>query len=309
MKRNYIKLIGLLVSAFMMVFVLNGVAFASSNEVLKTQETDAKQAVEQFERMYKNDLEEINNTKKLEAEDKKIVAQFKKYIDEKMHKDGLNSAKFNDRVLRQKYNEKYVSEFVEHAIKTGLISDIDISSSDIDFNSVESKSGLLTKYELRAQWYAASLLMSAAGLEYTGFFMRNSLRDNPSDLVYSSNSEISGIIKNSRVYKDKMDAFKENVSGSYYKDSSDRALTKQNSTVDMYLALHKVKYLFEATRINVKEWEVFALITDRYNFEYWNYEGNVPDQVVVYINNCAALAQELGAIVPYDINIYIDDYI
>jgi len=45
------------------------------------------------------------------------------------------------------------------------------------------------------------------------------------------------------------------------------------------------------------------------NLEYWNFNdvSSVPDAFVTLINNYAAASMELGAIVEYNINIYIVD--
>jgi hypothetical protein len=116
---------------------------------------------------------------------------------------------------------------------------------------------------------------------------------------------------NSDAYETEMDSFKsqlDQVAGDYYSEWGSMSLTSSNSTTDMYLALHNVGYLMAAEKIN-GDWDIYIWVYDTYDFEYWNFNdvSSVPDAFVTLINNYAAASMELGAIVEYNINIYIVD--
>ena len=294
----------LIIVTLLSQFIFCGSVFASEIPDAKLSkieiETKYKQDVEMIKNLHDSAKKEKQSIQKLEAEHQRLVKEFERYIDEKLSKDGVDPIKF-----RQIYKEKYVKEFVEFAIRTGLISNISIEP-EVEINSS------FTKDFLRSQWYIASLLMDEVGLKYTSLFLQHSLCDNPSMLQYDEGTELSDIIKNSQAFQVVLDNFKQKLDtcdDNYYVESDSFALNSDNSSEDMYLALHNVNYLLTAELDESEEWQINALISDLYNYEYWNYggSGSVPHEVVTIINNYAAASLELGAIVQYEIRVFISD--
>ena len=81
--------------------------------------------------------------------------------------------------------------------------------------------------------------------------------------------------------------------------------TTLNSTTDLHLAYNKVSYVASGTKSNGK-WTLTIKFKDTYNFEKQAWENAMTDNVVVTaLNNYAAYAQDIGAIVPYDITVTV----
>lgn len=135
--------------------------------------------------------------------------------------------------------------------------------------------------------------------------MVHSAQAKPSQLSFQKGSKISNSIKGSSVFKDRLKSFTSNLpkNGKYYSESGSFSLTSSNSSKDLYLALHKVKYFMAAEKKN-GVWTIYTNIADTYDFQYWN-KGDAPNVFVQLANNYGALAMESGEINPFNVNVYI----
>lgn len=159
------------------------------------------------------------------------------------------------------------------------------------------------RYQL-SRWAEALI---DAGLPMSGSFLFQSLADSPSDLTYQAGDDYSNRVKSSSVMKNFIKNFRSELpsSGNYYSKSGSLTL---NSPKDLYLSLNKVSYLAGAEKVG-STWTVYVRVYDTYDFERANYTtaNGVPSAFVTWVNNYAVDAQDAGAIVPYNIVIYIKD--
>lgn len=78
-----------------------------------------------------------------------------------------------------------------------------------------------------------------------------------------------------------------------------------NSTTDLHLAYNKVSYYVTGIKSN-GVWTLTITFRDTYDFEKQAWENAMTDNVVVTaLNNYAAYAQDIGAIVPYGITVTV----
>lgn len=164
----------------------------------------------------------------------------------------------------------------------------------------------VTKSFLRGQWNTGASILISSGFVMTGTFLRNSLNDNASRLMYPNNSSFSNSIKYSPEFQKRLTYFQSllsRTSSSYYSQNSSFSLENNK---DQFLALHNVGVQFAAQKSN-GTWNIIATVNDVYNFEYWNYTSSngLNNAFVTLVNNYAADSQRLGAIVPYSIAFYI----
>lgn len=81
--------------------------------------------------------------------------------------------------------------------------------------------------------------------------------------------------------------------------------TTLNSTEDLHLAYNKISYTIYGTKTN-NVWTMRVVFNDTYDFEKAPWKNAMTSSAAVTaINNYAAYAQSLGAIVPYDIKVTV----
>lgn len=247
-----------------------------------------------LEAKYKADLEFVkdmiqsqeDNATSLYEEIERINAEFKSYITSK------SNMKYNDSIPLDVI-EQYKEDFLDYGDELGIF---------------EPQSSGFTVGFLRAQWAVGASTLSLFGFTHTAATLSHSLQDNPPTLVYQTGSGMSEDIKDSNAFTTVANSFKNSLpsSGQYYSIDSSFALTSSNSSNDLYLSLHLVRYLMAAEKVG-NTWNIYTLIYDTYDFEHQNFAGIAPSAFVTLVNNYAAESQELGAIVPYLIQIYIED--
>ncbi|ADM69352.1 hypothetical protein GMA19_01521 [Paenibacillus polymyxa E681] len=153
--------------------------------------------------------------------------------------------------------------------------------------------------------------MEVYGLNYSANMLNWSLQDNPGTYTRLSNSGFSTDLKNTVKIQNILDAFKtklSSVSGTSYSVNNSVGLTTSNSTQDFYLALHNVNYEIAANKSNGR-WDIQMYITDKYDFAYQNITSasGFKSAFVRIVNNYAQYYQTYGAIVPYNVRIFIND--
>ncbi len=78
-----------------------------------------------------------------------------------------------------------------------------------------------------------------------------------------------------------------------------------NSTTDLHLAYNNVNYSATGVKSNGK-WTLTITFTDTYDFDAQSWKNAMTDNALVTIlNNYAAYAQSIGAIVPYNVTVTV----
>ena len=176
-------------------------------------------------------------------------------------------------------------------------------------NSIENESiapkWSISKGELRDNFATVVKAGKAAGYTTASYFLDHSLNDSPSDLFYSASTSVAKQIQNSSEYSTILKSVSstlKNVTGNSYSKSGSTTL---RSTTDLHLAFNKVDYKVTATKSS-NTWTVKIVFTDIYDFDdvpWLSYGSSLSSLAVNYINNYAALAQSMDAIVPFDISV------
>lgn len=189
--------------------------------------------------------------------------------------------------------QKTVEEFVQYAVDQGVIQDEPVQKAAI------------TKAVVRAEFKAVVAGGNAAGYTTAAAFLNHSLQDTPSNLSYSSGTTYSDQIKKSSEYKSILNKFKSDVKGKKLTQRTTSGSTTLNSTTDLHLAYNKVSYTAYGTKKN-STWTLNVVFTDTYDFEKESWKNAMTSNAAVTaINNYAAYAQSLGAIVPYKISVTV----
>ena len=78
-----------------------------------------------------------------------------------------------------------------------------------------------------------------------------------------------------------------------------------NSTTDLHLAYNNVNYSATGVKSN-GTWTLTITFTDTYDFDAQSWKNAMTDNALVTIlNNYAAYAQSIGAIVPYNVTVTV----
>ncbi|MCQ2525006.1 MAG: hypothetical protein MJ123_11770 [Lachnospiraceae bacterium] len=186
---------------------------------------------------------------------------------------------------------KKLEGFTNYAVEAGII------------NDTLAQKAVLTKAVVRAEFK-----LVVAGGELCKFttastFLNHSLQDSPSDLSYGSSSSIAKQLTDSSEYTTILNEFKRSVTGKNVTSKSYTGSTTLNSSKDLHLAYNKVSYSVEGKKKNNK-WTVKITFTDTYDFESQAWKNAMTDsKIVTILNNYAAYAQKIGAIVPFNITV------
>jgi|GEM_PF-2186691 len=231
----------------------------------------------------------------------KLGEEYNTFIEEKIKKDKKDP---NDFAVREEYAKKYIIEFSNNVIQKGSFIFDSISGG----TSAIVPDPNLTKNFVRSQWIIGAGILNAAGYPIAAQCLYNSLQDNPPTLTSEVGGNASNQVKNTKACEKLLSDFKsklEKQTGKYYSESGSMTLTEDNATKDLFLALHKVGTLTAAEKIN-GTWNIYLWVYDTYDFEWSNY-SDITNEFVLLVNNYATISQAIGAIVPYPINIYIQD--
>ena len=191
--------------------------------------------------------------------------------------------------------QESVEGFIQYAVDQGLINDTPAERTSI---------GIVT---YRALFRIAADAGEALGFTTGAHFLRHSIQDAPSNLVYNASSAYAAQILSSEEMSTIRSRFIIAVSGKGYSTYTMTGSITLNSTTDLHLAYNAVSYTIIGNSLAGGKWNLTIIIRDRYDFEQQAW-GNLSlsDALVTFINNQAASAQELGAIVPYDIQVTIN---
>lgn len=190
-------------------------------------------------------------------------------------------------------SEGILNGFVQYAVDNGIIEDTPVQR------------GAITKAVVKAEFKVVVAGGNAAGYKTAAALLNHSLQDSPSNLSYSSSSAYSKQILNSSECRKIINDFKKAVKGNNYYGRSITGSTTLNSTTDLHLAYNKVSYTASGRKTNGK-WNLTITFKDTYDFESQAWKNAMTDNLAVTaLNNYAAYAQSIGAIVPYNVLITV----
>lgn len=183
--------------------------------------------------------------------------------------------------------------FAQYAVDEGIIEDTVVQR------------GAITKAVVRAEFKLVVAGGNALGYTAAATLLDHSLQDSPSNLSYGSTTSMAKQIAGSTECATIINQFKSDVAGTSYVIKTNSGTTTLNSTTDLHLAYNNVNYSATGVKTNGK-WTLTITFTDTYDFDAQSWNNAMTDNALVTIlNNYAAYAQSIGAIVPYDVTVTV----
>lgn len=183
--------------------------------------------------------------------------------------------------------------FTQYAVEEGIIED-----------TVEQRAAI-TKAVVRAEFKLVVAGGNVLGYTAAATLLNHSLQDNPSNLSYVSTTDMAKQIAGSTECTTIVNQFKSDVTGTNYVRKTNSGTTTLNSTTDLHLAYNNVNYSATGVKSNGK-WTLTITFTDTYDFDAQSWKNAMTDNALVTIlNNYAAYAQSIGAIVPYNVTVTV----
>ncbi len=183
--------------------------------------------------------------------------------------------------------------FTQYAVEEGIIEDTAVQRDAI------------TKAVVRAEFKI--VVEGGKNLGYTAAatLLNHSLQDHPLDLSFSSTSSMAIQIANSAECRTIINQFRADVAGTSYDRRIITGKIPLSSTTDLHLAYNNVDYSVYGVKVNGR-WTLTITFTDTYDFEIQQWKNSMSDDAAVTVlNNYAACAQLIGAIVPYNITVTV----
>lgn len=194
----------------------------------------------------------------------------------------------------QEMSQEVLEEFAQYAVEQGAIEDTAVQKAAI------------TKALVRSEFKAVVAGGKAKGdTTAAAALLDHSLQDHPSNLSYDEYTTYAKQIKQSTEFNTIVNNFRSYVTGRKLSQRMESGSTTLNSTEDLHLAYNKVSYVIYGTKKN-NVWTMRVVFSDKYDFEKAPWKNAMTSNAAVTaINNYAAYAQSLGAIVPYDIKVTV----
>lgn len=187
----------------------------------------------------------------------------------------------------------YLETFADYAVEQGIIE-----------NTSAQRTGI-TKAIVRAEFKTVAKAGTALGFTTAGTLLNHSLQDNPSNLSYGANTTFASQISKSSECNSIVKSFKSSVKGKKVSSYKTTGSTTLNSTKDLHLAYNKVSYTASGTKKN-GIWTLKIVFSDTYDFEKQAWKNAMTgNPAVTILNNYAAYAQSLKAIVPYKVKVTV----
>lgn len=183
--------------------------------------------------------------------------------------------------------------FAQYAVDEGIIEDTVVQRATI------------TKAVVRAEFKLVVAGGNTLGYTAAATLLNHSLQDSPTNLSYGSTTDMAKQIANSSECAAIVNQFKSDVTGTSYVRKTNSGTTTLNSTTDLHLAYNNVNYSATGVKSN-GTWTLTIKFTDTYDFDAQAWNNAMTDNALVTIlNNYAAYAQSIGAIVPYDVTVTV----
>lgn len=196
--------------------------------------------------------------------------------------------------LQQKGNSRSADSlngFAQYAVDNGIISD------------TPQQRAAITKAIVRTEFKVVVAGGKAAGYKTAAALLEHSLQDNPSNLSYGGTTTYATQIANSAECKKLVDEFHTYVKGKKLSARTTSGSVTLNSTTDLHLAYNKMDYVISGKKTG-NTWKLEVTVKDTYDFETQAWKNSMSNSLAVTaINNYAAYAQSLKAIVPYKVQV------
>lgn len=194
------------------------------------------------------------------------------------------------------FSAETLNGFAQYAVDKGIIEDTPVQRSAIK------------KDFLRGEFKMVAKAGNIAGYTTAAALLNHSLQDNPSNLSLNSSSTYSTQILNSSECRKIINDFITAVKGKNYFSRTASGSTTLNSTTDLHLAYNKVSYTASGRKTNGM-WILTITFKDTYDFESQAWKNAMTeDSVITILNNYAAQAQSIGAIVPYNVQVTVQTF-
>ncbi len=277
------KLRGML---FLMVAIILMSSTVSASPVLENNTEPYIEITPVNENYYKDILKKEKSDENIRLTYDEVLRLYEEYI--------AQTPQLQDVTSSEMYTKETLDNFAQYAVERGIIEDTLYARQSI------------TVTFLRAQFRIAADIGESLGYSNAANFLRHSLQDNPTNVSFAVGTVESDWIKDSVEYEEIFDDFKDYVAEKDLRARTTSGSTTLNSTSDLHLALNKVEYIASGTKSSSDVWTLTITFKDTYDFEEAPW-GDMGGELVTIVNNYAALAEDLGAIVPYDINIKVRD--
>lgn len=189
--------------------------------------------------------------------------------------------------------QSLLEEFADYAVDNKIIED-----------TPEARAAI-TKAVVRAEFKVVVTAGNVLGYTMSATLLEHSLQDNPGILSYGASTDFANNIGASNECLSIINSFKQAVNGTNKTSYSMNGTITLNSTTDLHLAFINVNYSAMGTKLN-GVWSVYITFTDTYDFDYVAWKNEMTDNdAVTVLNNYAAYAQSIGAIVPYTIHVTV----
>ena len=219
----------------------------------------------------------------LEISDQELERSWNVYVKSYLHKEE-GTVSIQD-----------IENYVQYAVDNNIIQDTPQARVALD------------KAVVRTFFKGVANAGKLLGFKTAGDLLLHSLQDYPSNLFYSYTSKQAKQIQNASECKKIVSDFQKYVSGKKLSQRGTSGSTTLNSTTDLHLAYNRVSYVASGSK-NKKTgvWTLSIVFKDKYDFEKQAWKNAMTSNpIVTEINNMAAEAQKIKAIVPYDIKVTV----
>lgn len=263
----------------------------ASNDEIKVEVMNDGSVVEETDESYiiitgeNENIMSINNASDnvIGMTDEEIVELYNEYL--ALHPSLLGEESY--------LSEETLNGFAQYAVDNGIIED----------NAAQRSA--VTKAVVRTEFKVVVAGGEAMGLTTASKLLEHSLQDSPANLAYSSSTSYARQILYSTECKAIINDFKSQVEGTDFVSKVYSGSTTLDSTTDLHLAYNKVSYTVSGKKNN-GTWTLTITFKDTYDFESQPWKNTMTDaDVVTVLNNYAAYAQSLGAIVPYNVQVTV----
>lgn len=184
--------------------------------------------------------------------------------------------------------------FAQYAVDEGIIDD-----------TIQERAAI-TKATVRAEFKLVAAAGDLLGYSNASTFLNHSLQDRPSNLSYPSATGTAQWIAHSAECTEIVRQFKTTVAGTNLIEKRVTGAVTLNSTTDLHLSFNNVSYEAIGIKRNGR-WTLTVTFHDTYDFDAQSWKNAMTDNAMItIINNYAAYAQSIGAIVPYKIAVTVE---
>lgn len=164
---------------------------------------------------------------------------------------------------------------------------------------------VITKYEIR-QDFEVAVAITASIFPIGSKELKHSLANKPTNRNWGTSSASARAIANTKEYKQLIADIKTKLDKKTGTSANGSGSITISSDKDLLLAYHGMSYTYTATRTTpTASWSIKVIFTDIYDFDKSNWKKNTysVQAMINAINDYGAVAQSMGAIVPFNIKV------